>query len=376
MFGPRSYEVNSGRLTSRGSTNSSKILPAPPQTAGLNQRAAVHALCAQRWFKIFLLGSLLIRPALAEIGYALTSLVSCKLPLLIGLRKGRERGSKAEHSSISSMKGPSALYLFTFALALLQITAQYQAAIPGKTQSICEYAGNGGRGAKYGSGSDLIAPPSRKVPYGPLSINWWRWAYDAEPDTFSDNVACGGDQKYTLPDGTPMFFLAGITFDNNTVGPVNVFRSKNCIVPKNAYVMIPVLNIAAWFDLADPNDHYKVSDTENTTDPIRVFNIVNPMGNCKKFSLEVDGQLVTKAGFAATSPVVDDFTAPPNEAGGPSIPNTHAAALGIWNVLRPLSKGRHVIRACTTVDNKHNNGTDFLLFCVQYNLAVSGGRRG
>jgi hypothetical protein len=274
------------------------------------------------------------------------------------------------------MKGPSALYLFTFALAFLQITAQYQASIPGKTQSICEYAGNGGRGGKYGSGSDLIAPPSQKVPYGPLSIDWWRWAYDAEPDTFNDNDACGGDQKYTLPDGTPVFFLAGIAFDNNTVGPVNVFRSKNCIVPKNAYLMIPVLNSAAWFDLADPTDNFQVSDTENTTDPIRVFSIVNPTGNCKKFSLEVDGQLVTKAGFAATSPVVDDFTAPPNAPGGSSIPNTHAAAIGIWNVLRPLSKGRHVIRACTTDDNQPNNRTEFLLFCVQYKLTVRGDRHG
>jgi hypothetical protein len=272
------------------------------------------------------------------------------------------------------MKSPSALYLFSFALALLQITAQYQGAIPDTTPSKCEYAGNGGRGGKYGSLSDLIAPPSQKVPYGPLSINWWRWAYDAEPDTFSDNVACGGDQKYTLPDGTPVFFLAGITFDSDSTGPISVTRSENCNVPKNAYLMIPVLNSAIWFDLKNPDDNFRVNEKENTTDPIRALNILKPTANCTKFSLEVDGHFVTKAGFAATSPVVDDFTAPP-DATGLSVPNTHAAAVGIWNILRPLSKGRHVIRACTTVRNKKDSN-DLLTFCVRYILAVGGNRRG
>jgi hypothetical protein len=208
--------------------------------------------------------------------------------------------------------------------------------------------------------SRLIAPPSDKVPYGELSLDWWRWAFTGLQNlTFQEKKKCTGDQKYELPDHTPVFFLAGVEVPVNDTGGLDVVRSVNCVAPKGAYFMIPVVNSASALSTNEseveilPNG----DTTRNSTEWLLATDITK---TCASFSLAVDGKVIANKGYYTLSPF-EPFEAPPiivNTIGGQS--------LGSWVVLRPLAPGKHTIKACTVL--KRTRGV--FRFCVTYKLTV------
>jgi hypothetical protein len=210
----------------------------------------------------------------------------------------------------------------------------------------------------------LVVPPSPKVPYGRLSVDWWRWASSSTPDfTFVSEDSCLGDQIYHVRDDVPVFFLAGIGYPNEPADPINIVRKKGCNVPKGSYLMIPAVNT---FSALNPGGVENLVDGTNTTNQAEYLLQFDNTKNLTEYSLTVDGKLVTKTGERILSDV-EPFDAPNHD-----IINGTGQGLGVWNVLRPLPEGTHELRACTTLDLIKDPQDNVIKFCVTYILKVLG----
>jgi hypothetical protein len=207
--------------------------------------------------------------------------------------------------------------------------------------------------------SPLIATPS-DVPYGSISLDWWRWAIGANPFTFEETEKCTGSQIYSLPNKRPVFFLAGVSIPNTT-GSVDVTRTIGCNVPKNTYLMIPVVNSASALSIANTAETETLLDGTITRNSTLYLLDLNFPSSCQSFSLTVDSKLVTRTGYTILSPL-ENFSAGPAQ-------NALGQSLGTWVILRPLCSGKHVVKACTDVDLDPKTPGSFK-FCVTYKLTV------
>jgi hypothetical protein len=228
----------------------------------------------------------------------------------------------------------------------------------GKTTS-----GKEDRKESYGKRRSLVVPPT-EVPYEGLTLDWWRWALESNPFTFQVDK-CAGNQIYTLPDKkTPVFFLAGVEVINDTLPSVDVFRQTDCNVPKNAYLMIPAINSASALDPKNESSFEVLTDgittTRNSTDYLLDLNVTSWL---KSHSIEVDRKLVTTKSFTILSEL-EPFTVPAVGA-----EDFLGQSYGSWNLLRPLSPGRHEVRICSSIDVDPEVPGIFR-FCVTYALKV------
>jgi hypothetical protein len=212
------------------------------------------------------------------------------------------------------------------------------------------------------SDNTLIAPPSATVPYGKLSLDWWRWALEPETPTFQENTTCTGRQIYKLPNYSPVYFLAGTGFstDPEPVGDVTHTRRKGCTVPRGSYIMIPAVNTLASI-MADEN--VTLSDDTVTNDTNLILSDLDISSTLVAFTVDLDSKLVTKRSYKALSRP-GPFSAPKVD-----IINAIGQSDGKWLVLRPLPRGPHTVRVCTTIDTNRSTPATFK-FCITNILKV------
>jgi hypothetical protein len=278
------------------------------------------------------------------------------LARIVQSRPGSQEKDKihpGKNTSISAMMSSAFMLLVALVAVLAVSFKSVHGAGPGAS-------GSSERRGKGGQQKSRVVPPSLKVPYGRLSIDWWRWAFSIPDFTFTSSDSCTGNQIYTLPDKTPVFFLAGIGYPNEPAEPINIVRKNGCNVPKGAYLMIPAVN---GLSALNPNGTEDLGDGTNTTSTTEYLLKFDNTKNLTKYSLSVDEELITTTGERILSDV-EPFDAP-----NINVVNGRAQGLGIWNVLSPLPKGRHVVRACTTLDLT-DNIPGVIQFCVMYHLTV------
>jgi hypothetical protein len=214
------------------------------------------------------------------------------------------------------------------------------------------------------SDNTLIAPPSATVPYGKLSLDWWRWALGPKTFTFLEPTSCTGRQIYKLPNYAPVYFLAGTNFstDPEPVGSVDVVRRKGCTVPKGSYIMIPAVNSASALNPALNQTETLTNGTITTNSTLYLLD-QNIPSTLVAFTVDLDSKLVTKKSYTALSPLE------PFAAKGANITNAKGQSYGNWIVLRPLPRGPHTVRVCTTVDTNRSTPATFK-FCITNILKV------
>jgi hypothetical protein len=208
----------------------------------------------------------------------------------------------------------------------------------------------------------LVVPPS-EIPYEHATLDWWRWALEPVNFTFAVDT-CAGNQKYFLPNYAPVFFLAGVGFSGEDIPSVDVTRETNCFVPDDAYLMIPAINSASALDPNNETEVETLSDKKTKTRNSTLYLLDQDIPSwLVSHSLEVDGKVVTTNSYTILSEL-ETFSAP-----GAGILNYPGQSYGRWNLLRPLSPGRHEVRICSSIDaDKDKPG--LFRFCVTYKLTV------
>jgi hypothetical protein len=208
----------------------------------------------------------------------------------------------------------------------------------------------------------LVVPPS-EIPYEHATLDWWRWALEPVNFTFAVDE-CAGNQRYILPNYAPVFFLAGVGFSGEDPPSVDVLRETNCFVPNGAYLMIPAVNSASALDPNNETIVETLSDGITTTRNSTLYLLDQNIPSwLVSHSLEVDGKVATTSGYTILSEL-ETFSAP-----GAGILNFPGQSYGVWNLLRPLSPGRHEVRICSSIDADKSKPGVFR-FCVTYKLTV------
>lgn len=178
----------------------------------------------------------------------------------------------------------------------------------------------------YGAYRDLIVEPGSKVQgtsIGALTGKWWQWANSMpgykSPVRDMTGENCANGQKGNV------WFLAGSYSRNKVV--------RKCTIPSGKYIMFPLVN---WLLFPGKNASVECEGVKRR--------IKNMADRIEQLHLEIDGQAVQKLKRYREATVNcfrlyadSDFS----EFLGRTSP---AASDGYWVVLKPLSKGKHVIR--------------------------------
>jgi hypothetical protein len=184
-----------------------------------------------------------------------------------------------------------------------------------------------------GSHSGVIVPRSERVgglTYGQWEAKAWQWD-DAHLQSFNSSSTPGASRCVTTGQRGPVWFLHG---DSDA----SWFYVRSCKVPVGRYVFIDAPNV-------------ECSTVEPT--PFRA-NTDQGLLRCVRKSrqgmsgVSLDGKVLSPSGLLVATSVFA-FTMPPanNWLGVPGATSGRAAVYGQGLMIRPLSKGRHVLMRVT-----------------------------
>jgi hypothetical protein len=157
-----------------------------------------------------------------------------------------------------------------------------------------------------------------------LSANWWQWAMsspaDVKPVSDTGGINCAVGQQGNV------WFLAG-GFGSSKI-------SRTCTVPAGKYLYFPLVNVVYW--PRQPNSRMSCDDA-------RADAAVVNEGALQLF-LEIDGNKVNdlKRYRVRTSKCFNILERVPKEMH--AYDATPSATDGFWVALKPLSKGKHLIK--------------------------------
>lgn len=200
-------------------------------------------------------------------------------------------------------------------------------------------------------GDFQVVPPNSNEfgnTYGEWSARWWQWLVSIPNDT-NPNLAASGPVDCTLGQTGQVWFLAGTFAGVPPLPPV----TRSCTIPSGKDLFFSPLN--GLFGELGPTPESDCPTGPDDCDPQRIralaaANVDNP----QSLVVIIDGvPLKNVAQYRVTSPVFNAFF-PENAIFsdtiilGGTIPHGWHGPLvsdGYWVLLKPLSRGTHVIRA-------------------------------
>lgn len=164
--------------------------------------------------------------------------------------------------------------------------------------------------------------------YEEWTVEWWRWAlsipHSRNPVVDQTGAYAAEEQPVNA------WFLAGIFAEENEK---KSFPSRICTIPSGIPVLVPILNCAA-----DDIHYPELRDDRAIVDHVsKQFDRVQ-MKDCVINNETVVPERVTSQPRVFDLYVHPDFD--PSQRGGKS----HASAEGYWVFLKPLPKGRYVLK--------------------------------
>ena len=164
--------------------------------------------------------------------------------------------------------------------------------------------------------------------YGNCTVLWWKWALSIPRDYNPVSDRTGTNAARNQPGD--VWFLAGIWADEDQN---KKFPSRKCVVPKNASVLIPVLNCEA--------DDIEYPDIKTDEDILN--HVTNQVDKIVKKECFVNGKSIPPLRIKS-NPTIFEVDIHPDfdkkHRGG----HTRASSDGYWVFLKPLSKGKYEIR--------------------------------
>jgi hypothetical protein len=214
-------------------------------------------------------------------------------------------------------------------------------------------AGQRPAGAGSSASAAPVLPPDAKVAgvdFGDWTARWWLWAHTlpVPPYLDPDGRLCQLGQE------GPVWFLAG------TDGSFTARRK--CVVPKDKYLLIPVINMYHAFHAAasDPEHAHPCSVLQaraavNNDHLVSAVVLIDgkPLPDVARYRVRSNGC------FALDSSVPEELS-------------TTAASDGYWLMLKPMSPGRHTLSIGANYGAPDGDGYGNMRQNFEYVLDVGG----